>query len=144
VPSCGPFDEAHADYGGGLLTDGFRRVGSATRGERIIMKPRHFYLALALVGLLLPNAVFLPWLMANGLRPDLFVRDLFANGVSSFFGLDVIVSALVVSGFIMIEGRRLKLAHRWMGIAAVCLVGVSLGLPLFLYQRQAHLDRATA
>jgi hypothetical protein len=29
-----------------------------------------------------------------------------------------------------------------MPIAATCLIGVSMGLPLFLYQRQAHLDRA--
>ena len=29
-------------------------------------------------------------------------------------------------------------------ITATCLVGVSLGLPLFLYQRQRHLDRAAA
>ena len=108
------------------------------------MKARHFYLGLAVLGLLLPNSVFLPWLAAHGLRPDLFVRDLFANGVSSFFGLDVLVSAVVVCGFILIEGRRLRLAHRWIGIVAVCLVGVSLGLPLFLYQRQTYLDRAVA
>ena len=29
-----------------------------------------------------------------------------------------------------------------LAIAATCLVGVSFGLPLFLYQRQVHLDKA--
>jgi hypothetical protein len=62
--------------------------------------------------------------------------------VSSFFGLDVLLSALALILFVAFEGRRLGLRRRWLPIAATCLVGVSLGLPLFLYQRQVHLDRA--
>ncbi len=108
------------------------------------MKTRHFYLVLCLLGLLLPNSVFLPWLMEHGVNPSLFARDLFANGVSSFFGLDVVISAIVVCGFVVIEGRRLRLRRQWLPIAAVALVGVSLALPLFLYQRQLHLDRGYA
>jgi Terpene cyclase DEP1 len=46
--------------------------------------------------------------------------------------------------FIGIEGRRVGMGFRWLPVIAVFLVGVSLGLPLFLYLRQAHLDRATA
>ena len=106
------------------------------------MKPRHFYLGLSLLGLLIPNSAFWPWLVAHGLDPQLFVRDLFANGVSAFFGLDVVLSALALGGFVLIEGKRLGLQHRWVPIAATCLIGVSLGLPLFLYQRQVHLERA--
>src|SRR5206468_12756509 len=100
------------------------------------MKARYFYLALCGLGLIVPNAPFLPWVATHGLDPRLFVHDLFANGVSSFFGLDVLLSALVVCGFVVIEGRRLGLRRLWMPIAALALVGVSLGLPLFLYQRQ--------
>jgi uncharacterized protein DUF2834 len=107
-----------------------------------MMKPRHFYLGLSLLGLLIPNSAFWPWLVAHGLDPQLFVRDLFANGVSAFFGLDVVLSALALGGFVLIEGKRLGLQHRWVPIAATCLIGVSLGLPLFLYQRQVHLERA--
>lgn len=86
---------------------------------------------------------FFRWMSEHGLDPRLFVRDLFANGVSSFFGLDVVLSALVVCGFVLVEGRRLGLRRLWMPIAAVCVVGVSLGLPLFLYQRQLRLDQTT-
>ena len=106
------------------------------------MTIRHFYLGLCLLGLLIPNAAFWPWLLAHGLDPQLFVRDLFANGVSAFFGLDVVLSALALTGFVVVEGRRLGLARRWLPIAAACVVGVSLGFPLFLYQRQVHLERA--
>jgi hypothetical protein len=56
----------------------------------------------------------------------------------------VILSALTLSAFVLIEGRRLGLHRRWVPIVATCLVGVSLGLPLFLYQRQVHLERAVS
>jgi hypothetical protein len=69
--------------------------------------------------------------------------NLFANRVSGFFGMDVLVSAVVLFVFVGIEGRRVGMGFRWLPVIAVFLVGVSLGLPLFLYLRQAHLDRAT-
>jgi len=104
------------------------------------VKLRHFYLAVATLGLLLPNAAFFGWVAAHGLDGSRFLRDLFANGVSAFFGLDVVVSALAVTGFIAVEARRLGLRRPWVPITAVCIVGVSFGLPLFLYQRQRRLD----
>ena len=106
------------------------------------MTTRQIYLCLAVLGLLIPNSAFWPWLLTHGLDPQRFVHDLFANGVSAFFGLDVVLSALVLGAFVVIEGKRLGLHHRWVPIAATCVVGVSLGLPLFLYQRQVRLDRA--
>jgi hypothetical protein len=106
------------------------------------VRPRYIFLGLCVLGLALPNAVFWPWLATHGLAPRVFLADLFANGVSSFFGLDVLCSAIVLIFFVELEGRRLGLRRRWLPIAATCLVGVSLGLPLFLYQRQVHLDQA--
>ena len=108
------------------------------------MTTKRFYLVLALLGLLIPNSAFWPWVLTHGPDPQRFVHDLFSNGVSAFFGLDVLLSALVLSGFVLIEGKRLGLRRRWLPIAATCLVGVSLGLPLFLYQRQVHLERSAA
>jgi len=74
----------------------------------------------------------------------LFLQDLFANRISAFFGMDVLVSAVVVLIFIETEGRRLGRRLLWLPIVAVFLVGVSLGLPLFLYLRQFKLDQTTA
>ena len=108
------------------------------------MRARHVYLGLCILGLALPNAAFWPWLAAHGIAPQRFLADLLANGVSTFFALDVVLSALALILFVECEGRRLGLRRRWMPIAATCLIGVSMGLPLFLYQRQAHLDRAVA
>lgn len=108
------------------------------------MRIRHLFLGLCVLGLVIPNAAFWPWFATHGPDPGQFFADLFANGVSAFFGLDVILAALALILFIEVEGRRLRLPRRWAPIAATCLVGVALGLPLFLYQRQVQLDRLAA
>ncbi|HWX15019.1 MAG TPA: DUF2834 domain-containing protein [Chthoniobacterales bacterium] len=109
------------------------------------MKIRHWYLLFCVLGVALPYWQFVPWVIAHGgLDIPSFVRDLFANRVSGFFGMDVLVSAIVLFVFVGIEGRRVGIRFRWLPVFAVLLVGVSFGLPLFLYLRQARLDRATA
>ena len=108
------------------------------------MKPRHIYLALCLLGLLVPNSLFFPWLFEHGPDAQRFVEDMFANGVAAFFGMDVVLSAVALGAFVLVESARIRLDRAWMPIAATFLVGVSLGLPLFLYRRQVHLDRAAA
>ena len=104
------------------------------------MKIRHLYLILAALGLVLPYSQFLPWLALHGFDLSLFIHDLFANRISGFFGLDVLVSAMVVIVLVSSERRRLGERAFWLPIIALATVGVSLGLPLFLYFRQVHLE----
>ena len=106
------------------------------------MRLRHTYLALAVLGAVLPYGKLLPWVLEHGLDLALLCQELFSTRIGAFFGLDVIVSALVVFLFVVAEGRRLGLGRLWLPILATCLVGVSLGLPLFLYFRQCALDAA--
>jgi len=80
----------------------------------------------------------------HALNMPLFIRDLFANRISAFFAMDVIVSAVVLISFIQSEGKRLGMRLLWLPTIGTLLVGVSLGLPLFLYQRQLQLDRVAA
>jgi hypothetical protein len=51
------------------------------------------------------------------------------------------VSSLVLWALVAIEGRRAGVKHLWAPIAASLVVGVSLGLPLFLYLRESSLER---
>jgi hypothetical protein len=106
------------------------------------MRLRHLYLLFCLLGAALPYWKLLPWLMDHGLDLSLLCQELFATRIGAFFGLDVIVSAVVLFVFIATEGRRLALPRLWLPISATLLVGVSLGLPLFLYLRQRQLDAA--
>ncbi len=104
------------------------------------MKPKTLYLVLCILGLVLPYAEFIPWAVQHGVNLALFVRELFANRIGAFFGMDVLVSAVVLIAFTRIEGTRLGIGKRWLVILAVLTVGVSLGLPLFLYLREQQLE----
>jgi hypothetical protein len=106
------------------------------------MKPKNVYLLLCVLGLAIPYSQFLPWLRENGLNLGLFARQLFANRISAFFGLDVLVSALVLVRFVRYEGKRLGIRGLWMPILSLFLVGVSCALPLFLYQRERAVEAA--
>jgi Terpene cyclase DEP1 len=106
------------------------------------MRPKAAYMVLGVLGTVLPYWQFLPFLRENGLDLRLFVAQMFANPVSGFFSLDVVVSSLVLWVFVAIEGRRAGVKHLWAPIAANLGVGVSLGLPLFLYLRETALQSA--
>ncbi len=110
------------------------------------MNRKNIYLFLCLLGAAIPYSQFVPWVMENGLHFGLLVRQLFANRISAFFGLDVLVSSAVLLVFMRVEGRLLRMRHRWLPIIALCAVGVSLALPLFLYLRERALEgfKATA
>jgi hypothetical protein len=99
---------------------------------------KQLYLGLSVAGTVLPCWQFLPFVREHGLDVRLFVQQLFATPVSGFFGMDVIVSSVVLWVFVWADGRRAGVKHLWAPIAASLLVGVSLGLPLFLYLRERH------
>jgi len=102
---------------------------------------KHVYLLFCVVGAALPLSQFVPWLMVNGADLSLFFEHLLVNQISRFFVFDVVVSALVLLIFIVVEGKRLAIKNHWLAALATLCVGVSLGLPLFLYLRQLTLDK---
>ena len=104
------------------------------------MNRKNIYLLLCILGAAIPYSQFLPWVMQNGLHVGLLVRELFANRISAFFGLDVLVSSAVLLVFMRVEGRLLRMRFRWLPIVGLCAVGVSLALPLFLYLRERALE----
>ena len=104
------------------------------------MNRKTVYLLFCILGVALPYSQFVPWVLQNGLNTRLFVQELFANRIGGFFGMDVLVSAVVLIFFLRREGRRLGVRHRWAPIVGVLTVGVSLGLPLFLYLRERTIE----
>ena len=99
-----------------------------------------FYLVLCILGTVLAFSQFVPFLMEQGFEPQIFVEQLFVNRISALFGWDVIVSELLLWGFIFWEGSRLGMKFLWVYIAG-SLIGVSTGLPLFLLMRQRYLEK---
>jgi hypothetical protein len=97
------------------------------------------YLAAAILGTILPLSQVLPFLTTYGLDMPLFFRQLFENHVSAFFGMDVIVSSLVLWLFVFSEGPRRGMKNLWLYVLCNLAVGVSLALPLFLFFRERNL-----
>lgn len=98
------------------------------------------YLLLCIIGTILPWSQFGPWLADHGFNPALLLSEIFSSRISAFAWLDVLVSAIVVLLFVVVEGRRLGVRHLWAPFVAMFTVGVSLALPLFLLLRQIRLE----
>ncbi|HET8925634.1 MAG TPA: DUF2834 domain-containing protein [Candidatus Acidoferrum sp.] len=106
------------------------------------MNRKNTYLLFCILGVVLPYSQFVPWVLENGLHMEFFIRQLFANRIGGFFGMDVLVSAVALIYFVRREGKKLGVRHVWLPIAGVLTVGVSLGLPLFLYLRELAMESA--
>jgi hypothetical protein len=107
------------------------------------MKPKTVYLLLCVAGTALPYSQLVPFVREHGLDLRLFFKQLFSTRIGAFFGWDVIVSSVVLWVFVLADGRRAGIGNLWAPIAANLAVGVSLGLPLFLYMRETRLEAAT-
>jgi hypothetical protein len=95
-----------------------------------------FYLILTLLGIFLPYGAFVPWLVSNGLDVSLLLSEAAANPISLFAWLDVLVAAVALLGFIVVDGQRHEVKYRYVAILGTLSVGVSFGLPLYLYFKE--------
>ena len=98
---------------------------------------RYVYIALCVAGVAVPYYFFAPFVLEHGLNMSLFMRQLMATPVSSFFGADVVVSSVALWAFIAYERRKRPVRLWWLCIVANLAVGVSLALPLFLLLRHS-------
>ena len=108
------------------------------------MNAKTLYLLLCIPGTVLPYSALMPFFREYGADFRLLLEQMFSSRVGTFFVLDVVVSSVVLWVLVLVEGRRAGLRHGWAPIAANLAVGVSLGLPLFLYMREVALERSSA
>ncbi len=91
--------------------------------------------------MVLPYSQFIPWIADNGFSIPLLLRQIAESRVAAFGWLDVVVSALVLFVLIFTEGRRRKVSMLWLPVIGTLTVGVSLGLPLYLYLREDFVEQ---
>jgi len=101
----------------------------------------YVYGLLSLLGLVLPYSQFVPWLGQNGLNLSLLIQEATHTRISAFAWADVVVSVIVLIGFILYEGKRSGIKLLWIPIIGTLTVGVSFGLPLFLFLRELHIAK---
>ncbi len=104
------------------------------------MSRKNIYLTLALIGLLLPYYFLFKFLGVNGFDIPLLVGQLFANNISTFFAVDLVISILVFWIYMIAEANKLQMKNWWLYILASLTVGLSFALPLFLYFRERELE----
>jgi hypothetical protein len=110
-------------------------------GDGFEMKIKYVYLLLAVLGTMLTYSQLIPFMQMNGVDMILLFSELFRNEATSFFGYDLLVTALAAMIYMIHEGLKIKLPKLWIPVASVFAVGIALGLPLFLYMREVHLEK---
>lgn len=100
------------------------------------MKPiRIVWLLLCVAGVILPMRYFLPWLSENDWDIGAMIDAWHVNDASSGLVWDLTVAAITLTVWIAYESIKTR---NWLGLVAIpatYLVGVSLGLPLYLFLR---------
>ncbi|MFT5757245.1 MAG: hypothetical protein ACI9LM_001974 [Alteromonadaceae bacterium] len=95
-----------------------------------------FYFILTILGVILPYGAFIPWLIENGVNLSLLFSDAVTNPISIFAWVDVIVSAVALLGFIVVDGKKNSVKGRSFALIGTLTIGVSCGLPLYLYLKE--------
>lgn len=96
---------------------------------------RMIFLALAIWGGIHPMIYFLQWFNENGYDIGLMVEAWHANAASSGLVWDLTIAAVALTLFILTEAISRR---NWIGLIAIpatFCIGVSCGLPLYLFLR---------
>lgn len=106
------------------------------------MKIKHLYLILAILGFILPTYHFVQFLIENnGFNFTVIFEQLFANRISTFFAYDLTISAITIILFLLYEGKNIK--YYWLAILGIVFIGLSFGLPAFLYLREIQKESSS-
>lgn len=102
------------------------------------------YLALAVVGFLVPNVFTLMESVETGnilfwTDPVRTVSELFVNRTTTAFALDLILVVVVAFVWMTREAKRIGISRVWRFWVLALLFGLSGTLPLFLYVRERKL-----
>ena len=99
---------------------------------------RMVYLALAVWGAIHPMYYFVQWFMANGFDIMAMVDAWHVNAASSGLVWDLTISAVALTAWVVYEVVQRR---QWVGLVAIpatFCIGVSCGLPLYLFLRLGY------
>ncbi len=103
------------------------------------MKLKHLYLVLAVIGLVLPYYFLITFLTVHGLDGKAFLQQLFGSQISTFFAVDLLIASIVFIVWLRREAKHYSIQNWWLYLIALCVVGLSFALPLFLFVREGRL-----
>lgn len=100
---------------------------------------RSVYLALAIVGAIVPYALFGP-LILEGAGWQVWLDQLLGAPAARGLTGDITVSAVVFLVWSFREAKRLGVARWWIYPVVMCGIGLSCAFPLFLWVREGALN----
>lgn len=93
------------------------------------------YLALAVVGTVWPLMAYLPWMQESGAGLAGLIEAWRANGAVAGLYRDMLIAAAAVTVWILAETHARRDHWVLVCIPVIWLVGLSAGLPLYLFLR---------
>lgn len=96
---------------------------------------RMIYLALAVLGAAIPMSYFWPFLQENGFDLGSLIAAWKVNAATTGLYYDLLISALALNIWIIAETYVRRDYWVLLCLPATYLIGVSFGLPLFLFLR---------
>ena len=102
------------------------------------------YLVMAVVGAVVPYAFFVQHFASEGTSLPGFVSALFANPAAGGFTADLLCSSFVFWIAMFHRCREPDAPAPWLFIALNLAIGLSCGLPAYLYARERRREAAAA
>jgi len=99
---------------------------------------KRVYLVLAIVGLVAPYYFLIQFMAAHGLNLGLLAEQLFATSISTFFAVDLMITAIVFWVWSNREARHHAIGNWWLFVVATLTIGPSFALPFFLFVRESR------
>lgn len=99
---------------------------------------KQVYLTLAVIGWVVPYYFLAQFVAAHGPNLPLLVEQLLVNSVSTFFAVDLLITAIVFWVWSHHEARKLGMKRWWLVVAATLTIGPSFALPAFLFVRAKY------
>ena len=96
---------------------------------------RPFLICCCIAGLVVPYYFAAPFFLIHGANFRLFVEEVFATRISSFFAADLILSSIVFLVWSRREAHARRIPGWWLVLLCNLVVGLSLALPLYLLKR---------
>jgi Terpene cyclase DEP1 len=94
-----------------------------------------FLMVCCFAGIVVPYWFALPFFLIHGPSFRLFVEEIFATRISSFFAADLILSSIIFLVWSRRDARRKNIKGWWLVLVSNLAVGLSLALPLYLLKR---------
>ncbi len=91
------------------------------------------YLAMAIIGAIIPCLFFFQFIQLNGLDIPAFISALFVNGAAGGFSADLLLSSFVFWILMFQQLKKRNAPKPWLFIALNLGIGLSCALPAYLY-----------